>query len=162
MPELGRGGIPIRSSYNSAALLVTGSLPPFAEIRSINVAEGRYPSWEDEAEAVGIIIKGWREAMVNDLSPTYMSVPGSWSDSLPTWFPEPVRHANQVVLFVLDGLGWDQLQERPDVAPTIAAYLGTKPPSGALGQPLPEAPAEPHQEAPRVAARVRALMGRDE
>ena len=29
--------------------------------------------------------------------------------------------------------------ETVDVAPTIAAYLGTKPPSGALGQPLVEA-----------------------
>jgi arylsulfatase A-like enzyme len=25
-----------------------------------------------------------------------------------------------------------------DIAPTLAAYLGTKPPSGALGVPLPE------------------------
>src|SRR6266568_7140499 len=29
MPELGRGGVPVRSLYNNAALLVTGSLPPF-------------------------------------------------------------------------------------------------------------------------------------
>jgi len=38
--------------------------------------------WEDKAEAFGIILKGWREAMSKNLSPTYMSVPGSWSDSL--------------------------------------------------------------------------------
>ena len=31
-----------------------------------------------------------------------------------------------------------------------------------FGQPLPEAPAQPYQEAPQVAARVRALMGRNE
>jgi putative ABC transport system permease protein len=49
MPELGQGNVPVRSSYNNASLLVTGSLPPFAEIRSIAVGEGRYPSWEDEA-----------------------------------------------------------------------------------------------------------------
>jgi putative ABC transport system permease protein len=49
MPELGQGNVPVRSSYNNASLLVTGSMPPFAEIRSIGVAEGRYPSWEDEA-----------------------------------------------------------------------------------------------------------------
>lgn len=42
MPELGHGGTPVRSSYNNASVLVTGSLPPFAEIRSIGVAEGRY------------------------------------------------------------------------------------------------------------------------
>ncbi len=48
MPELGQGGTPVRSRYNSASLRVTGSLPEFAYIRSIDVAEGRYPSWEDE------------------------------------------------------------------------------------------------------------------
>jgi putative ABC transport system permease protein len=49
MPELGQDDVPIRSSHNDASLLVTGSLPPFAEVRSIAVGEGRYPSWEDEA-----------------------------------------------------------------------------------------------------------------
>ena len=47
LPELGNNG-PVHSAYNSANLLITGSLPPFAEIRSIPVAEGRYPNWEDE------------------------------------------------------------------------------------------------------------------
>jgi putative ABC transport system permease protein len=58
IPELGQGSIPIRSSYNNAALLVTGSLPPYAEIRSIGVAEGRYPSWEDEARARRVALLG--------------------------------------------------------------------------------------------------------
>ena len=35
-----------------------------------------------------------------------------------------VAEAKQVVLLVLDGLGWDQLQERPDVAPTIFGHAG--------------------------------------
>ena len=48
MPELGQGDTPVRSAYNSGALLVTGSLPPFGDIRSITVAEGRWPTWEDE------------------------------------------------------------------------------------------------------------------
>jgi len=58
MPELGRGGVPVRSLYNNAALLVTGSLPPFAEVRSIPVVEGRYPSWEDEREARRVAFLG--------------------------------------------------------------------------------------------------------
>ncbi len=58
MPELGQGSVPVRSSYNNAALRVTGSLPPFAEIRSIGVAEGRYPSWEDEARARRVALLG--------------------------------------------------------------------------------------------------------
>jgi len=58
MPELGQGGTPVRSSYNSASLLVTGSLPPFAEVRSIGVGEGRYPSWDDEKEARRVVLLG--------------------------------------------------------------------------------------------------------
>jgi putative ABC transport system permease protein len=58
MPELGRGDVPVRSAYNNAALLVTGSLPPFAEIRSIGVAEGRYPNWDDEAKARRVALLG--------------------------------------------------------------------------------------------------------
>jgi len=58
IPELTRGGISIRSSYNNASLLVSGSLPPFAEIRSIGVAEGRYPNWEDVAGARRVALVG--------------------------------------------------------------------------------------------------------
>ncbi|HXE74315.1 MAG TPA: ABC transporter permease [Candidatus Xenobia bacterium] len=58
MPELGQGGIPIRSRYNSASLIITGSLPEFAYIRSIDVAEGRYPNWEDEREARRVVLLG--------------------------------------------------------------------------------------------------------
>ena len=38
-----------RSAHNSGNLLVTGSSPDFAYIRSVSVAEGRYPNREDEA-----------------------------------------------------------------------------------------------------------------
>jgi putative ABC transport system permease protein len=48
----------VRSAYNSASLLITGSLPPFAEIRSIGVAEGRYPNWDDEREARRVALLG--------------------------------------------------------------------------------------------------------
>lgn len=42
----------------------------------------------------------------------------------PSWLPEVALDASQVVLLVLDGLGWDQLQERPTVAPTLSAMVG--------------------------------------
>ncbi len=38
--------------------------------------------------------------------------------------PEPVLGADQVVLLVLDGLGWEQLQERPHLTPTLTAMTG--------------------------------------
>ena len=58
MPELGQGGTPVRSSYNSGSLTITGSLPEFAEIRSIGVGEGRYPNWDDEREARRVALLG--------------------------------------------------------------------------------------------------------
>jgi hypothetical protein len=42
----------------------------------------------------------------------------------PPWLPAPVGEARQVVVLVLDGLGWEQLQERLHLAPTIAAMTG--------------------------------------
>jgi predicted AlkP superfamily pyrophosphatase or phosphodiesterase len=45
-------------------------------------------------------------------------------DGAPDWVPTPVLEARQVVLLVLDGLGWEQLQERRNVAPTLAAMKG--------------------------------------
>ncbi|MGH9724161.1 MAG: ABC transporter permease [Candidatus Acidiferrales bacterium] len=48
LPETGNQ-LPLRSRYNSGNLLVVGSLPPFAEVRSIEVGEGRFYSPEDQA-----------------------------------------------------------------------------------------------------------------
>ena len=42
----------------------------------------------------------------------------------PEWFPEPVQAAAQVVLLVVDGLGWFQLQERRHLAPQLAGLAG--------------------------------------
>jgi putative ABC transport system permease protein len=58
MPELGQGGIPVKSRYNSASLRVTGSFPEFAYIRSLDIAEGRYPDWQDEAAARRVAFLG--------------------------------------------------------------------------------------------------------
>jgi len=40
------------------------------------------------------------------------------------WMPEAARRAEQVVLLVLDGLGWEQLREREHLAPTLASLTG--------------------------------------
>jgi Type I phosphodiesterase / nucleotide pyrophosphatase len=42
----------------------------------------------------------------------------------PDWVPRHVTEARQVVLLVLDGLGWEQLQARPHLAPTLAGSVG--------------------------------------
>jgi putative ABC transport system permease protein len=57
MPELGQN-LPVRSAHNSGMLLVTGSMPDFAWIRSIPVGEGRYPNWDDERDARRVAFLG--------------------------------------------------------------------------------------------------------
>ena len=42
----------------------------------------------------------------------------------PDWVPAPAREAEQVVLLVLDGLGWLQLQDRPHLAPAMSSMTG--------------------------------------
>jgi hypothetical protein len=71
------------------------------------------------------ILPDYAGANVRGVVPALLG-PGSWATSLPDWFPEPVRHADQVVLLVLDGLGWDQLRERESLAPTIAGLSGER------------------------------------
>ncbi len=41
------------------------------------------------------------------------------------WIPAAVRGARSVVLLILDGLGWDQVQARRNELPTIASMDGT-------------------------------------
>ena len=41
-----------------------------------------------------------------------------------SWLPEAALDADQVVLLVLDGLGWEQLNERRSLAPTLAGLAG--------------------------------------
>jgi putative ABC transport system permease protein len=57
LPEIGNE-VPLRSRYNSAKLLVVGSLPPFAEERSIDIAEGRFYNAEDQANASRVAFLG--------------------------------------------------------------------------------------------------------
>src|ERR1700712_5879088 len=44
--------------------------------------------------------------------------------ALPPWVPAVVTGATQVVLLVLDGLGWEQLQSHRDLCPTLTSMMG--------------------------------------
>jgi predicted AlkP superfamily pyrophosphatase or phosphodiesterase len=44
--------------------------------------------------------------------------------TVPDWIPATARHARQIVLLVVDGLGWEQLRARPKLAPTLLAAEG--------------------------------------
>jgi hypothetical protein len=54
------------------------------------------------------------------LTPALLAPPGA----RPAWLPGPARDAEQVVLLVLDGLGWEQLTARYSLAPTMADMAG--------------------------------------
>ncbi len=42
----------------------------------------------------------------------------------PAWLPSGVADARQVVLLVVDGLGWEQLRSRPRLAPVLSSARG--------------------------------------
>jgi type I phosphodiesterase/nucleotide pyrophosphatase len=43
---------------------------------------------------------------------------------VPDWLPDPVQGAHQIVLLVLDGLGWLQLGDRAALAPVLSSGTG--------------------------------------
>jgi len=58
IPELEQNNVRSHTAYNAAAFLVTGSYPPFGEIRSLNVGSGRFYSWDDQREARRVAFLG--------------------------------------------------------------------------------------------------------
>jgi hypothetical protein len=50
--------------------------------------------------------------------------PNGMRATLPRWMPPILHDADQVVVLVLDGLGWEQLQQRPHQAPTMHSMQG--------------------------------------
>ncbi|MFM7391198.1 MAG: alkaline phosphatase family protein [Actinomycetota bacterium] len=65
-------------------------------------------------------------ACVANIVPSLLGPRGT--SGLPAYFPDVARGARQVVLLVVDGLGWHQLQRRlaadRNIAPTLAAMQG--------------------------------------
>ncbi|HYG98502.1 MAG TPA: ABC transporter permease [Terriglobales bacterium] len=57
LPELGNN-VRIHSNYNAALLIVAGSHPPFQEVRSIPVGEGRFYNWQDVRESRRVAFLG--------------------------------------------------------------------------------------------------------
>src|SRR6266566_1594162 len=57
MPELGND-VQVRSLFNSGTIPVVGALPPFSEIRSVAVAQGRFYNEEDNENARNVAFLG--------------------------------------------------------------------------------------------------------
>jgi Type I phosphodiesterase / nucleotide pyrophosphatase len=74
----------------------------------------------DSPGAEGPVLPAYGGACLDGLAPGLLAAPGA----RPAWLPGPAADAGQVVLLVLDGLGWLQLQDRLSIAPTLAALTG--------------------------------------
>jgi hypothetical protein len=66
------------------------------------------------------LIPDYAGACLSNVAPALLAGEGD----PPAWLPAPAVGAPQVVLLALDGLGWDQLEARRDLAPTLAAMEG--------------------------------------
>jgi len=71
----------------------------------------------------GPIIPDYAGANVRGIVPALLG-PATWETGLPDWMPSSVAGSRSVVLLVLDGLGWDQLQEHRSLMPTVASMSG--------------------------------------
>jgi predicted AlkP superfamily pyrophosphatase or phosphodiesterase len=66
------------------------------------------------------VVPDYEGAAVNNVVPALLGQ----LDDVPSWLPAAAVDCNQVVLLVLDGLGWGQLQERRDKAPMLSSMDG--------------------------------------
>jgi predicted AlkP superfamily pyrophosphatase or phosphodiesterase len=66
------------------------------------------------------VIPAYDGPCVCNVVPTLLEPGDDW----PGWFPDLADDADQVVLLVLDGLGWEQLQDRARLAPTLCSLEG--------------------------------------
>ena len=75
-----------------------------------------------EGEGVGDhpVVPDYGGACISNVVPALLE-PGT---EAPPWFPAAALEADQVLLLVLDGLGWDQLQARRELAPTLCGMAG--------------------------------------
>lgn len=66
------------------------------------------------------VLPDYGGACIANIVPALLGAP----EDTPAWMPAALHEARQVVLFVVDGLGWEQLQDRLSVVPTLAAMAG--------------------------------------
>lgn len=66
------------------------------------------------------MLPAYGQACIDGLVPALLAQPGK----RPCWLPEQAREAAQVVLLVVDGLGWHQLRDRASLAPALSRLEG--------------------------------------
>ena len=70
-------------------------------------------------EATTPVVPAYHDACVTALVPALLE-----GSAAPAWLPAKVLQARQILLLVLDGLGWLQLRDRTEVAPTLTDMAG--------------------------------------
>jgi hypothetical protein len=70
-----------------------------------------------------MVLPDYGGANVRGIVPALLG-PTPWATSVPPWMPDVVASAHQVVLLVLDGLGWDQFRDHLPLLPTLATLDG--------------------------------------
>jgi predicted AlkP superfamily pyrophosphatase or phosphodiesterase len=66
------------------------------------------PRDDDQSNDDALVLPDYEGACTSNVMDVLVEDP----DNPPTWFPEGVAGADQIVLLVLDGLGWEQMQQR--------------------------------------------------
>ncbi|MDE0216993.1 MAG: alkaline phosphatase family protein [bacterium] len=70
--------------------------------------------------AVGFpVLPDYRGACLSNVVPALLGPPDAAG-----WLPAPAREARAVVLLLVDGMGWEQLQQRAGLAPVMSAMEG--------------------------------------
>ena len=68
-----------------------------------------------------LVLPDYGGPCITNIVPALLGPP----DEMPSWLPALLADADQIVLFVVDGLGWEQVQARLARVPTIATMEGT-------------------------------------
>ncbi len=94
-----------------------GTVPQMTDARATGDGGGNGPS------VPAPVLPDYGGACLTSVVPTVLAALAG-EPGLPAWAPSPVAGAHQVVLLVLDGLGWEQLRANAAVAPTLSAATG--------------------------------------
>lgn len=65
------------------------------------------------------VLPDYRTACLSNVVPALLGPPDASG-----WLPTPAREAKAVVLLLVDGMGWEQLQERTGLAPVLSGMEG--------------------------------------
>ncbi|MDE0235651.1 MAG: alkaline phosphatase family protein [bacterium] len=65
------------------------------------------------------VLPDYRESCLSNVVPALLGPPDAAQ-----WLPDPIREAKAVVLLLIDGMGWEQLQDRAELTPVMSAMEG--------------------------------------